>query len=164
MNADDGVRKQLLFLLRGGGAHMTLDQAVADFPSEHYNIRPPNVSYSPWHLLEHIRIAQWDILEFIRNPEHRSPPWPEGYWPAPDEHADESRWQETLAALRRDLQALVEIVEDPTTDLYADLPHAPGYNILREVLLVADHNAYHIGELAILRQVLDNWGDGVPRP
>ncbi|RIK43436.1 MAG: ABC transporter [Chloroflexi bacterium] len=157
MQSDQAVRKQLLFLLDGGGAHMSFDEAVADFPLAHINSRPAHVPYTFWHLLEHLRIAQWDILEFIRNQAHVSPPWPEGYWPPPAAQADAAQWQQTLAAFRADLQTLRQLAEDPSTDLYSDLPHAAGYNILREILLVADHNAYHIGELAILRQVMGLW-------
>ncbi len=157
MNDDQIMRDQLLALLRGGHAHLTFDQAVADFPPDRINSQPPNVPYTPWHLLEHLRIAQWDILEFIRDPQHVSPEWPAGYWPAPDEETDEAGWQQTLAAFRADLKALEALVTDPTTDLLAELRHAPGYTILREVLLVADHNAYHIGEFAILRQVMGTW-------
>ena len=113
--------------------------------------------YTFWHLLEHIRIAQWDILDFIRNPDYEERAWPEGYWPAPDAEADLQQWNQTIAAIRADMAELQAMVQDPTTDLYADLPHAPGYTILREMLLVADHNAYHIGEFGILRQVIGAW-------
>lgn len=157
MNTDQVVREQLLFLLRGGNAHMSFDDAVADFPLEYINSRPPNVSYTPWHLLEHIRIAQWDILEFIRDPNHVSPRWPEGYWPGRDEQTDEIKWEKTVNDIRADLRALQELVEDPGTELFAPIPHAEGYTVLREILLVADHNAYHIGELAVLRQVMGLW-------
>jgi hypothetical protein len=157
MDTDKVVREQLLFLLRGGNAHMSFDQAVAGFPVDHINRQPPNVSYTPWHVLEHMRIAQWDILEFVRDPDHVSPQWPEGYWPAPDEPADESKWEKTINDFRADLRALQEIVEDPSVDLCAPLPHARDYTVLREILLVADHNAYHIGEFAIIRQVMDTW-------
>lgn len=157
MNPDDVVRSQLLQLLQGGHAHFSFDQAVSDFPLAHINTRPPNVPYTLWHLLEHLRIAQWDILEFIRNPSHVSPEWPVGYWPNPAQTATTDQWQVTLAAFRADQQALVAIVTNPQTNLYADLPHAAGYNILREILVVADHNAYHIGEFAIFRQILDIW-------
>ena len=157
MNKDEIVREQLLSLLQGGNAHMSFDQAVADFPLDEVNTRPPNVPYTPWRLLEHMRIAQWDILEFIQNPNHVSPEWPEGYWPAPDEQADKSQWKETINRFQADLQALQEIVKDPDTDLYAPLPHGEKYNILREILIVADHNAYHIGEFAFLREVMGTW-------
>jgi hypothetical protein len=121
------------------------------------NSLPPKVSYTPWHLLEHIRIAQWDILEFTRDPNHVSPQWPEGYWPQPDEQADEVKWEKTIRVFRADLRALQDMVEDSSTDLYAPLRHAKDYTVLREILLVADHNAYHIGEFAVLRQVMDTW-------
>jgi hypothetical protein len=158
MSADSVLREQLLALLRGGNAHLTFDQAVADFPLDQINTRPPNVPYTPWHLLEHIRIAQWDILEFTRDPKHVSPPWPKGYWPAPDAQADQAQWEKTLNDFRADLHALEEMVQDPNTDFFSDLPHAKGYTVLREVLLVADHNAHHLGEFAILRAVMGTWG------
>ena len=157
MSSDRVVRQQLLALLRGGNAHMNLAEAAADFPLESINVLPPNVPYSPWQLLEHVRITQWDILEFVRNPQHVSPEWPEGYWPHKDEQADRPRWDQTLQAIQSDLAALEAIVNDPNTDLTGEIPHAPGYNILREILLAADHNAYHIGEFAILRQVMGTW-------
>jgi hypothetical protein len=136
---------------------MSFDQAVADFPMRQINRLPPNVSYTPWHLLEHIRIAQWDILEFTQDPDHVSPRWPEGYWPPPDEQANEVKWEKTISDIRTDLRALQNMVEDSSTDLYAPLGHAKDYTVLREVLLVADHNAYHIGEFTVLRQVMDSW-------
>jgi hypothetical protein len=157
MKSDDVVREQLLALLQGEQAHMSFDQAISGFPLEHINTRPPNVTYTPWHLLEHMRIAQRDILEFIRNPDHVSPEWPNGYWPGGKHEVDENQWQETIEAFRSDLRSLEEIAKDPQTDLYADLPHATGYNILREILVAADHNAYHIGELGVLRQVMGAW-------
>lgn len=151
------LRQQLLQLLHGRNAHLTFEDTVANFPPDFMNARPPNVPYTPWHLLEHIRLAQWDILEFMRDPDHVSPNWPEGYWPAPDAQADLAQWQQTLDAFRADLQAIEAILTNPDVDLLAELPHAPGYTYLREVLLVADHNAYHIGEFAILRQVMGTW-------
>jgi hypothetical protein len=157
MSQDQVVRNQLLALLRGGNAHMDFEGMIDDFPMDQINAVPSNVPYSSWQLLEHMRIAQWDILEFIRDPRHKSPDWPRGYWPTPGASADEDRWRETVERFRADLRALIALVEDSATDLYSDLPHAEGYTILREILLVADHNAYHIGEFAILRQVMDTW-------
>ncbi len=157
MDPDKVVRDQLLSFLRGGNAHLTFDKAVADFPPDHINVQPPNVSYTPWHLLEHIRIAQWDILEFIRDPDHVSPRWPQGYWPPPGEQADEAKWGKTITDFHADLQALQDMVQDPATDLYAPIPHAGEYTVLREILLAADHNAYHIGEFGVFRQVMDTW-------
>ncbi len=159
-DSDAVLRKQLVALLRGGNAHMPLEDAVADFPMEAINRQPPNVPYSPWHLLEHLRLTQWDILDFIRNPKYVYRQWPEDYWPAPGEQADAVKWQETISRFKADQDSLASIVQDPATDLTADLAHAPGYNILREILVVSDHNAYHIGEFAILRQVMGTWPAG----
>lgn len=155
---DDGIlREQLIQVLTGRNAHFTFNDAVKDFPVDKINERPPNIPYTPWHLVEHLRIAQWDILEFTLNPEHVSPRWPEGYWPDRGAIADVGTWQASLAAFRSDLKAVEEIVMDPDIDLSSEIPHAPGYTYLREVLLVADHNAYHIGEFCILRQVMGTW-------
>jgi len=157
MHSDQIVREQLLALLIGGNAHMTFEQAVADFPAEHFNTKPINVTYTPWHILEHLRIAQWDILEFIRNPDHVSPQWPVGYWPHPDKSTDQEGWDKTISSFLSNLGSLRNIIKDPDIDLYAPIPHAADYTIFREILVVADHNAYHIGEFAILRQVMSTW-------
>ena len=159
MNTDMVQREQLRALLHNGNAHMSFADAVAQFPDEYMNVMPPNVSYTPWHLLEHLRITQWDILEFIRNPRHVSPDWPSGYWPAPNAVADDAIWNRTCLAFQSDLHALEQIVADPHTDLYTPFAHGTGQTIFREILLVADHNAYHIGEFAILRQVMGTWRD-----
>ncbi|MDX1614918.1 MAG: DinB family protein [Candidatus Promineifilaceae bacterium] len=156
---DEALRQHLLNLLDGRGAHMTFDQAVVEFPPEAMNRQPPNVPYTPWHLIEHLRIAQWDILQFVRDPEHDSPAWPDGYWPERSATTDTAGWDASLTAFRSDLEAMKEIVRDRDVELTAELPHAPGYTYLREVLLVADHNAYHVGEFAILRQVMGTWPD-----
>ncbi len=157
MDADQALREHLLALLRGGQAHMTFDQAVADFPLDHINRRPPHVPYTPWHLLEHLRRTQRDILDFIRDPQYREPSWPDEYWPPRAQDADTEAWASTIRAFQEDLQALEALVRDPATDLYATVPHGQGQTILREILVVADHNAYHIGEFAILRQVMQTW-------
>ncbi|MBZ0305265.1 MAG: DinB family protein [Anaerolineae bacterium] len=158
MTPDQILREHLLTVLRGEGAHMTFDEAVADFPMASINTLPPNVPYTPWHLIEHLRITQWDILEYVRDPEHISPRWPAGYWPDPAAKADAAAWNATLEAFRKDMRDLEDIVKNPDTDLYAPIPHGyDGHTILREILLVADHNAYHIGEFAILRQVMNTW-------
>ena len=152
------LREYLLKLLDSKLAHMPFSQAVADFPEDKINSRPPNVTYTFWHLLEHLRITQWDILEYTRDPKHVSPQWPEGYWPARDAQADEAKWNETIRQFRADLDAMKAIVADPNTDLFTPIPHGyGGHTVLREALLIADHNAYHIGELGILRQVMNAW-------
>jgi hypothetical protein len=157
MDKDAVLRQHVLNLLRGGQASMTFDEAVADFPMDRINDRAPNVPYTPWHLLEHMRIAQWDILDFSRNPDYTELKWPEEHWPAPDAKADGVAWNETLRAFHADFDAVCALVADPATDLYATIPHGTGQTILREALLVADHNAYHTGEFAILRQVMGTW-------
>jgi hypothetical protein len=156
---DEVLREQLLELLRGGHAHMDFDEAVADFPLEAMNETAPNVTYTPWGLLEHMRIAHWDILAFIQDPNHVSPDWPEGYWPAEGETATEAMWDETVRQFRADREALIALVEDPETDLTAPLPHAPEYTVVREILTAADHNAYHLGEFALMREVMGTWGE-----
>jgi len=155
VNADKIIREQLAALLRGGNAHMSFDDAVSGFPLKNINRRLPNASYTVWHLLEHMRIAQWDILEFVRNPEHVSPEFPDGYWPKVDEMAAAAQWKKTVEDFRSDLRAVGDIVKDPKTDFFRRIPHAKDYNILREILLVADHNAYHVAELVTLRRILN---------
>ena len=119
--------------------------------------RPNTSDYTAWRLLEHMRLAQWDILEFIRDAHHVSPPWPKGYWPPEGKTADAREWEQTITSFRQDLQAMQALVEDEHTDLEAPLPHAPGYTIVREVLVLADHNAYHLGEFALLKQIIGVW-------
>ncbi len=160
MNTEQSLRHELLALLRGGNAHMSFAQAVADFPLDQINTHPPNVEYTPWHLLEHLRITQWDILDFIRNPQYVYMRWPEDYWPARTARADAAAWQQTIAAFEADNQALQALVAEPATDLFTPLAHGEGQNVLREILVVADHNAYHIGEFAILRQLMGTWPPG----
>ena len=161
MDSDKIVRQHLSTLLQGKGAHLTFQEAVANFPAEHINTTPPKVPYTPWHLIEHLRLAQWDILEYIRDPDHISPDWPAGYWPDRDTTTDLAGWQTSIDRFQSDLQALQTIVADPATDLYEPIPHGyDGHTILREILIVADHNAYHVGELAILRQVMGTWPKG----
>ncbi len=157
MDSEDAVRSQLLELLRGGSAHMTFDEAVADFPVEHANTRPLHVPYTPWHLIEHLRLTQRDILDFIRDPGYAEPSWPDNYWPSTDAETDESGWRQTIESFREDLATLQEMVADPQTQLTMPVPNGTGQTFLREVLLVADHNSYHIGEFAILRQVMGTW-------
>ena len=151
------LRAEALAILDAADAHMSFDHAVADFPERAMNARPPSVDYTPWQLLEHLRITQWDILEYIRNPDHVSPDWPIGYWPDRTATATPEGFAATVAAFRADLAALRELVADPSADLLAVLPDTPGHSVLREVRVVADHNAYHIGEFAILRQVMGSW-------
>jgi DinB family protein len=158
MNTDSITREQLLNLLRKSHAHMDFDDAVKDYPMDQINTLFPNGEYSAWALLEHIRITQNDILVFITNPNYQDMEWPKDYWPRPGTKATPADWQRTIAAFHSDLKHLEDIVQDSKTDLYARIPHGTGQNIFREILLVADHNAYHIGEFAIMRQVMGAWG------
>ena len=159
MNNDSILREQLLALLDGVGAHMPFDEAVADFPDDAINLRPPNVSYSPWQLLEHIRITQADILDYIQNRDYVELDWPAGHWPAPDATATPEEFAETIERFHVDLAVLRELAANPATDLFATIPNSPGHTILREIRVVADHNAYHVGEFAVLRQVMGTWPD-----
>jgi hypothetical protein len=158
-STDQALREHLLYLLRGGGAHLDFDRAVAGLPPELRGVKPAGLPYSPWRLLEHLRIAQWDILEFSRNPRHVSPEFPEGYWPDGDAPPDEQAWGSSAAAFRADLRAMQDLVADPATDLFRPIPHGEGQTILREALLVADHNAYHLGQLVVVRRLLGAWSD-----
>jgi hypothetical protein len=157
-NSDGALREHVLSLLKEGHAHATFDQAVKDLPVELRGKVPKGAEHSPWQLLEHLRIAQWDILEFSRNREHESPKWPEGYWPREKAPADEKAWDKSVRAFKKDLKELCALVEDPKTDLLAKIPHGDGQTVLREALLTADHNAYHVGQLVLLRILLGAWG------
>jgi hypothetical protein len=156
MSADDALRQQVLDILRRT-TEGRFEDAVRDFPIEAANRQPPNVDYTPWHLVEHLRVGQHDILEYIRNPRYVSPKWPDEYWPPKDQRADAAAWDQSLEAFRADRKALEELVADPRTDLLAPLPHTPGHTVLREVHLVVGHIAYHLGEFGILRQVMQTW-------
>jgi DinB superfamily len=157
MNEDTALRKHVIDLLGGGNAHADFDTAIGGLPADLRGVRGKNLPYSAWGLLEHMRIAQWDILEFTRNPKHVSPKWPDEYWPADDAPADSSAWDKSVAAFRRDLKDLQALVRNPATDLLASIPHGDGQTVLREALLAADHNAYHLGELVALRRLLGAW-------
>jgi hypothetical protein len=155
----DAVRAEVRNLVHGP-SYMTFDDVVADFPMRHINARPPNVPYTPWHLLEHMRLAQRDILEYIEDRDYRLPRWPEDYWPEREVKADAQAWRKTVAAFRRDRAALEKIAARAKVELAAPLPYARQHTFIRELLIVAEHNAYHIGEFAILRQVMGAWPRG----
>jgi hypothetical protein len=154
---DSSLRKHLVDLLQGGGAHLSFDAAVARFPAALRGVKPAGAQHSGWQLIEHMRIAQWDILEFSRNPAHVSPEFPAGYWPGTETPPSARAWNHSLRTFRADLQAMIALVTKPSTDLFARIPHGSGQTILREALLVADHNAYHVGELVLLRRLLGAW-------
>lgn len=151
---DRALREHLLYLLGGGGAHLDFESVVADFPRELVHETLPGFPYTPWQLLEHMRVAQWDILEFSRDAAHVSPAWPEGYWPDASSAGGDA-WDRSVERFRADLAEMRALVADPDVDLYARIPHGEGQTVLREALLVADHNAYHLGALVALRRALE---------
>ncbi|SIO65042.1 DinB superfamily protein [Singulisphaera sp. GP187] len=152
-----GLREHLLELLGGSHAHLDFERAIAGLPTELRGSRPPGLPHTPWRLVEHMRIAQWDILRFSVDPAHVSPEFPDGYWPTSDEPPDPGAWDRSVTAFRADLRAMMDLVADPGTDLLAPIPHGQGQTILREALLVADHNAYHLGQLVTVRRLLGVW-------
>ncbi len=154
---DSALRQHLLDLLNKGDAHATFQDSLKDFPAELRGKRPNGAPHSPWEVLEHMRIAQWDILEFSRNPKHESPKFPDGYWPKTPEPPDAKAWDRSVRSFCQDLQTLCALIADEHTDLYARIPHGDGQTILREALLTADHNAYHLGQLVLLRRMLGAW-------
>lgn len=156
MNAENVIRKELSAFLAGGQAHIGF-QAVAGFPESAYNTKTPNMDYTFWHLLEHIRRAQRDLLDFMINPNYEELQWPQDYWPDPASECTPDQWQETWQSIQSDLSTVRTMVSDPKIDLSAPLPYASGYTYLREFLLVGDHNAYHLGEFAIARGILGLW-------
>jgi hypothetical protein len=157
MNSDQSLRKHLVDLLKGRGAHATADEILADWPAAKRGIKPEGLPYTPWQILEHIRIAQWDILEFSHDAKHVSPEFPEGYWPKTESPPDETAWEQSVRSFQADNQQMQRLVEDPQTDLFARIPHGQGQTILREALVMADHNSYHLGQLLVLRRLLGVW-------
>jgi hypothetical protein len=153
----DQLREQIVAMIDGDDAHLPFDAAVRSFPTDAVARRPPNVGYTPWHLLEHIRRAQRDILDYIRDRTYLAPDWPDEYWPAPGEVPSVEDFAASVTAFGADREALRALVADPATDLLAPIPGTPGHTILREIRIVGAHNAYHIGEFAILRQVMRTW-------
>ena len=154
MDKEDSVRKHVLYLLRGGGAHMSFEDFAGSFPADLCNRKIDGLPYTAWQVLEHMRLAQSDILEFSRDADHVSPEFPKGYWPEPEEPGTVASWQKTIDEFQSDLKQMEALVEDPSTDLYAKIPHGDGQTILREALLIADHNAYHLGALAVMARIV----------
>ena len=154
---DKAVRTQLTELLTKAHAHATLDEAVENISIEDVGKRPNNLPYSIWQLVEHIRIAQWDILEFSRDPNHKSPSWPDGYWPKEDAPADKTAWDKALQQIKNDCNEFIALLNAPDSDLYTPFPHGTGQTLLREAMLIADHNSYHTGQIIIIRRLLKEW-------
>ena len=156
---DPQLREHILYLLSGGGAHLDFEAAIADLPVAMRGMRPESIPYSPWQLVEHMWICQWDILEFSTSADHVSPEFPQGYWPDSDTPPDEFAWDACIENFRADLDAMKRLVTDSSTDLFVPIPHGDGQTILREALLIADHNAYHLGQLVVVRRALGVWPD-----
>jgi DinB superfamily len=157
MATDKPVREHLLKLLEGGHAHVTFEAAVKGLPVALRGKTPKGAEHSPWEILEHIRIATWDILEFSRDGKHVSPKWPDGYWPKSPKPPNEKAWAKSVQAVNADIKAMSKLVTADSTDLYSPIPHGVGQTIMREAWLIADHNAYHIGELVLVRRLLGAW-------
>ena len=157
MKKEKSLRKHLAKLLEGGEAHATFEDAVKDLPPALRGKRPKGAEHSPWEIVEHLRIAQHDILEFSRNPKHVSPKWPEGYWPESPVPPNDKAWAKSVRAFAADVKAMRKLVAEKSTNLYDPIPHGDGQTILREALLSADHNAYHIGQLVLVRRLLGAW-------
>jgi len=151
------LRDQLSSTLGWEDAHVGFDKAVDGIPAELRGKRPSNLPYSPWQLIEHLRITQHDILEFCRNPKYKELKWPDGYWPASDAPPSAKAWDESIRMFRQDRKALQKLAADPAVDLTARIPHGDGQTYLRELILAADHAAYHIGELIVVRRLLGIW-------
>jgi DinB superfamily len=156
-NPNSSLRKELAYLLKGGGAHVHFMDAVESFPEGKRGTYAQGLPHTGWQLLEHARIAQSDILEFSRNPNHVSPDFPDGYWPKTPAPQANEEWNDSLAKFRRDLRDMVRLVENPRTDLHAAIAHGDGQTILREALVLADHNSYHLAQLVDLRRALGSW-------
>jgi hypothetical protein len=156
-DSDRLARTQLIEMLRGGVAHLTFDDAIAKLPPSLRGAKPLGQPHTPWRLLEHMRIAQWDILEFVRNPKHKSPKWPDEYWPQGDAPTKAREWNDSVKKFHADAKAIQKLVADPYNDLFAPLPHGDGQSLFREAMLVADHTAYHLGQLVIVRRMLGAW-------
>jgi hypothetical protein len=154
---DKALREHVVYLLADGGAHAKFDEVINGIPPKLRGEKPDGLPHSLWMLLEHMRIAQWDILEFSRNPKHASPKWPEGYWPTTDAPPSAAAWNASVKKVRQDLKVMQDLVKNPKTDLFARIVWGDGQTILREALLVADHNAYHLGQMLDVRRLLGAW-------
>lgn len=157
MNSEQILRKQLVQMLAGGNAYGTFEEIVKDFPTGTINDLFPNGDYSAWALLEHIRLTQRDILDFMIDPKYKEPQWPQDYWPKKNKKATKSDWDKTIQGFTTDLKKLQTIAKDPKVDLYSKIAWGSGQTILREILLVSEHNSYHLGEFSIMRQVMGTW-------
>lgn len=155
LTADANLRKHLIALLEGGNAHITFADAVKEFPVEHAGLRPEGSQHSAWELLEHLRIAQADIVLFSHEENYVEPKWPDDYWPSLPAPKSEREWEASVAAVRNDLVRFIGMLNDDRRDLLQPFPWGDGQTLLREALLIADHNAYHLGQLMLIRRMLE---------
>ena len=155
--SDSQLRAHLARLLAWQDAHVTFEVAVQDWPPSLRGVQPAELPYSAWQLLEHLRLTQLDILEFCRNPAYRDPHWPDDYWPGASDPPDEQAWDRSISAYLADRAELVRLAESAAVNLFARIPHGTGQTYLRELMLVADHSAYHVGQLVLLRRLLGAW-------
>ena len=146
---------ELTKLLLGGSAHVSLRDALKDLRPELRGVKAENLPYSIWQLVEHIRIAQWDMLQFCRDADHKSPKWPEDYWPKETGPVDDKAWSGALSQIDSDLDEFIELLEH--SNIYQKLLHGSGQTILREALQIADHTAYHTAEIVVIRRLLGDW-------
>lgn len=155
---EETLRENLAALMTGEMSRMSFDEAVGDFPIERINHTFPNADYTPYALLEHIRLGQEDILDFIRNPEYRYKEWPKDYWPPKDKKATPTEWVKSVSGFQKDFGDLQAMIADPNRDIYAEVPWGEGETFLREIVTVSNHNAFHLGEFAIMRMAMGTWG------
>ena len=159
-SSDKDLRKHVLSLLSGRNAHIGFEDFIKDFPVDACGRKLEGLPYTSWQVLEHMRIAQWDILEFSRDASHKSPKFPKGYWPDPNEPGNAELWKNTVERFREDLKQMEDLVADQSIDLFAKIPHGKGQTLLREALLVADHNSYHLGALLVMSRILMTASNG----
>jgi hypothetical protein len=155
MDSNASLRTHLVNLLTKAEAHLDASSEIKDFPKKLRGRKPEGAPHTPWQLLEHLRLAQWDILRFSVDADHVSPKWPEGYWPDTDAPPDDKAWDKSVKDFLHDLDEMCKLVRDPKHDLFARIPHGTGQTLLREALLVADHNAYHLGQMVMVRRTLE---------
>ncbi len=155
MESKDPLRQQLVHLLTKAEAHVDIGSALRDFPRELRASKPHGAPHTPWQLLEHLRIAQYDIVRFTLNPKHRSPKFPDGYWPKTDTPPDDRAWDKSVTSILEDLDEMVAMVADPKIDLMKAIPHGKGQTYFREALLLSDHNSYHVGQIVMLRRIME---------
>ena len=155
--ADKSLLAHVLYLLSDGGAHAGFEKTISGLPAKLRGKIPAGLVHSPWMVLEHLRLTQWDILDFSRNPKYKEKKWPEEYWPATQAPPSAAAWNTSVKKFKSDLKAMMKLVADPKTDLFAKIPWGDGQTILREALLVADHNSYHLGQMVQLRRLLKSW-------